>query len=179
MEVCRNAVQRKPVVVLRPGRSRRKKGCRVSHKVYRRKLCDIPGCLQAGGVTSARTVEDLYDFSKILIYAKTPRLVTDRKEPYKVAILTSSGGSGIIAVDCAEEIGIEIPGLSEKLRRLKEVLPPHCITRNPLDLTGDTSAERYETAVHELSSSNRRCVLLIFGILSRGQVSSKQAQKGS
>jgi acyl-CoA synthetase (NDP forming) len=110
-------------------------------------------------------VEDLYDFSKILMYAKTPRLVTDRKEPYKGAILTSSGGSGIIAVDCAEEIGIEIPGLSEEAAgRLKEVLPPHCITRNPLDLTGDTSAERYETAVRELSSSNQAdAYLLIFG----------------
>jgi acyl-CoA synthetase (NDP forming) len=166
MEVCRNAVQRKPVVVLRPGRSSKGRKAAESHtKSIAGSYVIFQGACRQVGVTSARTVEDLYDFSKILMYAKTPRLVTDRKEPYKVAILTSSGGSGIIAVDCAEEIGIEIPGLSEEAAgRLKEVLPPHCITRNPLDLTGDTSAERYETAVRELSSSNQAdAYLLIFG----------------
>ena len=166
MEVCRDAVRRKPIVVLRPGRSSKgrkaaeshTKSIAGSHRIFH------AACRQVG-IASASTVEDLYDFSKALMFAKERRLLPGRMDPYEVAVLTSSGGSGIIAVDCAEEVGIEIPDLNEEaVIRLKEVLPSHCVVRNPLDLTGDTSAERYETAVSELSSSTDvDAFLLIFG----------------
>lgn len=188
MEVCRDAIQRKPIVVLRPGRSSKGRKAAESHtksiagsyKIFH------AACRQVG-ITSALTVEDLYDFSKVLMCARRRRLLQERMTPYKVAVLTSSGGSGIIATDCAEEIGVEIPDLSrETIERLEEVLPPHCITRNPLDLTGDTPAERYETAVQELSSfDDIDAFLLIFGdpIPRAGEVvarlKSNLASKGS
>lgn len=166
MKVCRDAVERKPIVVLRPGRSDKgrkaaeshTKSIAGSHRIFH------AACRQVG-ITSAKTIEDLYDFSKVLMCARKRRSLLDRMDPYKVAILTSSGGSGIIAVDCAEEIGVEVPDLSEEaVTRLRNTLPPHCITRNPLDLTGDTPAERYEAAVLELSSSVQvDAFLLVFG----------------
>lgn len=166
MEVCRDAIERKPIVVLRPGKSSKGRKAAESHtkSIAGSYMVFHAACRQVG-VTSAKTIEDLYDFSKILMYTKNRRLLKERTDPYRVAVLTSSGGSGIIAVDCAEEIGVEIPDLSkEAVARLREVLPSHCITRNPLDLTGDTPAERYETAVLELSSSAQAdAFLLIFG----------------
>jgi acyl-CoA synthetase (NDP forming) len=166
MEVCRNAVERKPIVVLRPGRSSKgrkaaeshTKSIAGSHRIFH------AACRQVG-ITSASTVEDLYDFSKSLMYARKRRLLPEQMDSYKVVVLTSSGGSGIIAVDCAEEVGIEIPDLSEEaVTRLRKALPSHCVVRNPLDLTGDTPAERYEEAVRELSScTDVDAFLLIFG----------------
>ena len=82
-------------------------------------------------MTSARTVRPLR-FSKILMN-ETPRLVTDRKEPYKSCVLTSSGGSGIIAVDCTERSVLRLQA-REAAGKAKEVTS--CITRSS-GSTGD------------------------------------------
>ncbi len=77
----------------------------------------------------------------------------------------STGGSGILATDVAENLGIDIVSLDEKTKEaLRSSLPSHCVVGNPLDLTGDTNAERYFNAVKELKDSD--CIdiiLLIFG----------------
>jgi acetyltransferase len=78
-------------------------------------------------------------------------------------IVTSSGGSAIIATDVAEENGFRVSPLSGPLAsRLREILPSHCIVGNPLDLTGDTDAERYR---HVLAAARDHydVVMTIFG----------------
>lgn len=166
MEACRNAVSHKPIVVFRPGRSRKGRRAAESHtkSIAGSHAVFHAACRQVG-VTAAQSIEDLYDFSKALALARTRRSPDGHKGAYRVAVLTSSGGSGIVAVDCAEEIGVDTPDLGgETIARLREVLPPHCVVRNPLDLTGDTSAERYEMAAMELCrSADFDAFLLIFG----------------
>ncbi len=52
----------------------------------------------------------------------------------------------------------------ELKRILSEKLPSHCVLSNPLDLTGDTDAARYETCVEEaINFNNSDMFLLIFG----------------
>jgi acetyltransferase len=78
-------------------------------------------------------------------------------------IVTSSGGSAIIATDVAEENGFRVTPLPGPLAsRLREMLPPHCIVGNPLDLTGDGDAERYRS-VTAASREHYDVVLTIFG----------------
>jgi acetyltransferase len=78
-------------------------------------------------------------------------------------IVTSSGGSAIIATDVAEENGFRVSPLPGPLAsRLREILPPHCIVGNPLDLTGDTDAERYRKVL-AASREQYDVVLTIFG----------------
>ncbi len=166
MDACSRALKNKPVVVLRPGRSAKgrkaaeshTKSIAGSHAVFR------AACKQVG-VVSAGSVEELYDFSKILAMAGVRRHKGGHTSSYRVAILTSSGGSGILAADCAADVGIDLPELGDDtVARLREVLPSHCVIRNPLDLTGDTSAERYGLAMAELSASEQvDAFLLIFG----------------
>ncbi len=71
-----------------------------------------------------------------------------------------------MAVDVLEELGLDVAPLSEAGRvRMKEVLPSHCVVGNPLDLTGDTPAERYKEAVLALAEEEPGIdlYLLIFG----------------
>jgi acyl-CoA synthetase (NDP forming) len=47
---------------------------------------------------------------------------------------------------------------------LKEALPPQCVVGNPLDLTGDATAERYRVAADiALKEQSIDSMLLIFG----------------
>ena len=80
-------------------------------------------------------------------------------------VITSSGGSGILAADAAEESGIQMvdPSAATKAR-LNEVLPNQCVVANPLDLTGDATAERYRDALEVvLASADADVFLVIFG----------------
>ncbi len=183
MEVCREALKSKPVVVLRPGRTEKGRKAAESHtkSIAGDHMIFDAACRQVG-VARAGTIQELYDFSKALMFSGQeerqevhqevqqeggwePRPGAARRRPYRLMVLTSSGGSGIIAADTAQECGIEVPDLgAETAERLKGVLPSHCVVRNPLDLTGDTPAERYETAILELASSEEiDAFLLVFG----------------
>jgi len=78
-------------------------------------------------------------------------------------IVTSSGGSAIIATDVAEENGFRVSPLPDEVAsRLRELLPSHCIVGNPLDLTGDADAERYRRVI-AASREHYDVVMTIFG----------------
>ena len=159
MEVSRNVVCKKPIVVIRPGRT--KKGSMAAQSHTRSiagdyKIFDA-ACKQVG-IIKADTVYELYDFCKIFSLCKVPK-------GNRCLIITSSGGSGILATDIAEGNGVDIVNLKEETKAaLSNMLPPYCIIGNPLDLTGDTNAERYYEVVKKLKNADYiDIVLLIFG----------------
>ena len=159
MNIGRSIINKKPIVVLRPGRTEKGSIAAQSHTksiAGDYKIFDA-ACKQAG-IIKADTVYELYDFCKILSLCKTPR-------GNRCLIITSSGGSGILATDVAENNNIDIVSLeSETKEILKQSLPPHCIIGNPLDLTGDTNAERYYEVVKRIKSAHYiDIILLIFG----------------
>lgn len=158
IEVCSRISSRKPIVVLKPGRSEKGKAAAASHtksvagdaKVFRA-VC------KKAGLIEAITTQDFYDYTKALA------LGTPVHSP-EVLVLTSSGGSGILAVDAAEAQDLYMPELTApEHAALKSSLPGHCVVRNPLDMTGDTDAERYVTAIMGIDPERLGTALLIFG----------------
>jgi len=159
MKSVRSAREKKPIVVLKPGTT--PKGARAVQSHTR----SIAGkdeifdavCRQVG-ITRARSITELFDYSLALGFLGKPK-------GNRVLIITSSGGSGIIATDVAEQSDIDVVDLpAELLAELKGALPPQCVVANPLDLTGDATAERYRIA----AGIAARCdsidaLLLIFG----------------
>ena len=80
-------------------------------------------------------------------------------------VITSSGGSGILAVDNAEKHGISVPtlpeGIVEKLHQAE--IPANATLANPLDLTVATALE-YRNALKVLVQEDLADLyLLIFG----------------
>ena len=153
------AVQEKPVVILKPGRTEKGKLAVASHtksvagndRIFTA-FCKKHGILRAFGM------DDFYDLCKISIGTIPPG-------GNRLVILTSSGGAGILAADIVEDCGLDLPALDESLRSiLQKVLPAQCVLSNPLDLTGDATSERYETALGEIIKQNCFDVILaIFG----------------
>ncbi len=151
--------QKKPIVVLKPGRTEKGIKAVASHtksiagndKIFTA-FCKKHGVIRANDIT------ELYDFCKITAMSK-------KLKDNKMLIMTSSGGAGIIATDTAEEIGIEIAPINDKLKKtLEDILPDQCVLSNPLDLTGDATAERYEKALKAvIDDGSFDFILTIFG----------------
>lgn len=159
MKSVRSAREKKPIVVLKPGTT--PKGARAVQSHTR----SIAGndeifdavCRQVG-ITRAKSITELFDYSLALGFLGKPK-------GNRVLIITSSGGSGIIATDVAEQGGIDVVDLpAELLAELKGALPPQCVVANPLDLTGDATAERYRIAAGiAVRCDSIDSLLLIFG----------------
>lgn len=154
-----SAVKRceKPVVIFKAGRTERGRKAAESHTRSLAGKDEIyDAVFRQHGIYRASTLEELYDFSKALAYLPLPA-------GPRMLIVTSSGGSAIIATDTAEEEGFRVTPLPAGLAgKLREILPAHCIVGNPLDLTGDTDAARY-SKVLAASEGQYDVVMTIFG----------------
>src|SRR6266540_3652834 len=148
---------RKPIVIFKAGRTAQGRKAAESHTRSLAGKDEIyDAVFRQLKIHRAESLEELYDFSKALAYVPAPA-------GPRMLIVTSSGGSAIIATDVAEENGFRVSPLPGPLAsRLREILPPHCIVGNPLDLTGDTDAERYRQVL-AASRGDYDAVLTIFG----------------
>lgn len=160
IEVGSRVAKEKPVLVLKGGRTERGRKAAESHTksiAGRGEIFDA--ALRKVGFEKVESIDELYDCAKVL--------AVEKKRPGKrVQVITSSGGSAIVAVDVLQELGLDATPLSDAAAaRMKEVLPSHCVVGNPLDLTGDTPAERYKEAVLALAEEEPDIdlYLLIFG----------------
>lgn len=159
IKTAKSALSKKPVVVLKPGRTRKGAEAAQSHtksiagsdKVFEA-VCQQTGLIRAEGIC------EFYDYSKILSMLDAPL-------GKRMLVVTSSGGSGILAADVAEDLGIELRQLPMDTKsKLKEILPNQCVVSNPLDLTGDATANRYMQALDvAITSEEIDCILVIFG----------------
>lgn len=69
-----------------------------------------------------------------------------------LAVVTNSGGPGILTADTAERAGLSMAQLSQKtIQRLQEFLPSYAAFYNPVDIVGDADAERYRRALDVVS----------------------------
>lgn len=159
LQAAQRIVTEKPLIVLKSGRTAGGQRAAASHTksmAGRDEIFDA-ACRQFG-IVRASDVESLYDMSKALAALK-PGIGK------RLMIVTSSGGSGILAVDNAEKHGIEIPVLAQELvEKLRQTeIPANATLANPLDLTVAT-AQEYKNALQVLSENDTADLyLLIFG----------------
>lgn len=150
---------KKPIVVLKPGRTAKGIEAVASHtKSIAGNDKIFSAFCKKHGIVRANDITEFYDFCKIAATSRKPK-------GNKMLIITSSGGAGIIATDTAEKIGIDIASISHELKRkLEDILPDQCVLSNPLDLTGDATAERYEKTLKAvMDDGNFDLLLTIFG----------------
>jgi acyl-CoA synthetase (NDP forming) len=148
---------RKPIVIFKAGRTEQGRKAAESHTRSLAGKDEIyDAVFRQFGIHRATSLEELYDFSKALAYVPAPA-------GPRMLIVTSSGGSAIIATDVASDNGFRISPLPGPLAaRLREVLPSYFIVGNPLDLTGDGDAERFRHVI-ATARDHYDVVLTIFG----------------
>jgi len=153
------AKAKKPVVILKSGRTKRGRVAAESHTKSLAGMDEIYNAIfEKYRVHRADTLEELYDYAKALAYLKKP-------SGRRLLNISSSGGAAILAIDEAEKQGFEAPAPSKKLREpLRTFLPAHCGINNPIDLTGDTISDPgLYSRVMEASRSEYDTMVVIFG----------------
>ena len=142
MSAIRAAARIKPVVLIKVGRHAAASKAAVSHTAAIVGSDDaFDAALRRAGVVRVRTVTQLFSAAKVLSYGFVP---TGKR----LAIVTNGGGPGVMATDCAIDLGLVMATLSDKtIKKLNEVLPPNWSHGNPVDIIGDAQVDRYQHAV--------------------------------
>jgi acyl-CoA synthetase (NDP forming) len=144
VRAAERAAGRKPVVVLKGGRSEAGRRAAGSHtgSLAGPDALFRAACLR-GRVVLAEETEEFFDAIQTLVTVGPARPASPR-----LAILTVSGGPSVIAADCAERAGLAVPVLGEEARgRLRCLLPPFAAVGNPIDLTPQVDPARIDAAV--------------------------------
>ncbi len=156
MSAARAISRVKPVIALKAGRTLAGAAAASSHTgALAGEDAVYDAAFKRAGIVRVKTFEELFDCAELL--SKQPRPTGKG-----LAIVTNAGGPGVMAADALSDYGVEPAALSEEtLRQLNEVLPPHWSHRNPIDILGDASPERFRKVVEICLKANEFNGLLI------------------
>lgn len=130
IEICSRSP--KPIVVLKGGKSRKGAQAALSHTAsLSGNGVIISGAMSQAGIIEATDFKQMMDICRTL--AAFPSLPLNSAG--RVAVLTYSGGAGIVSADFIENMGLEVAELSSQtLETLKSVFPEWMPIANPVDL---------------------------------------------
>lgn len=129
-EICKGAG--KPIVLLQGGKSKEGSSAAMSHTASMAgNSAIVRGAMNQAGVVQANDFKQMMDFSRTLsLYPKK-----GMRRPGKIAIVTFSGGAGIVSTDSLERHGLALADLSSNtLKSLASVFPEWMPANNPIDL---------------------------------------------
>ena len=135
LEEARNAG--KPVIALKIGTSAAGQAAAASHTgALAGSDAVFDAVLARAGAVRVRSIEELInlgDAASMLLPDRLPR-------GSRVALLTASGGFGILLADAAQAAGLSMPELSEATQKAILDVVPFASARNPVDATAQMSS---------------------------------------
>jgi acetyltransferase len=158
VETLRRVTRKKHVVVIKSGRSKRGAVAAASHTGSLAGTDEVfDSIMRQCGVLRAESVLEGFNWARFLADAPLP---TGKD----AVIITNGGGIGVLATDACEKYGVE---LYENLAFLKEAfcgsMPEFGSTKNPIDLTGQATAEDYGRALEvALESDELRAAIALY-----------------
>ena len=141
LRAAKAVTAKKPLIVLKGGTTKAGSKAALSHTASLAGSAEVyRGAFQQVGCIIAKSFEEFVDLAEI--FAKAPPAKGNR-----VAIITNSGGHAILASDAMERHGLPFaPFTAQTTKALGRTLAPVPV-KNPLDLLGDATAERYRLAL--------------------------------
>jgi len=142
LEVAHRVTRRKPVILLKAGRTLKGRHAAVAHTAALASDDRITeGALKQAGVVRVTDYSHLIWTAKALSCMPLP-------QGNRVSFLAPSGAMLVILTDlCQERYGLDVPDLEEHTRqRLQEISPPYIRMRNPVDIWGSAGVHGVEYA---------------------------------
>src|ERR1700675_1125758 len=180
-EVAKRVSKKKPIVVLKAGRTAMGARAASSHtgalagndKIYE----DV---FKQSGVIRARSLRDLLEFARAIPILPTPK-------GNNVVIITGAGGSGVLLSDACVDNGLSLMAMPPDLdAAFRKFIPPFGAAGNPVDITGGEPPITYVNTV-KLGLEDPRIHALILGywhtivtppmVFARNMVEVKNAMK--
>jgi len=164
MKVAKKVTRVKPIVALKSGKTEAGARAALSHtgaiagsdKIYDSVFAQV-------GIIRVKEMEEFLDVGEAL--ASQPPTAGNN-----IAVITSAGGPGILAVDECESRGIHVQRFSDetiqKFEDLKRAgkIPSFATNFNPLDLTGSATSEMFELGTKILLEDSEIYGILVFGL---------------
>jgi acetyl coenzyme A synthetase (ADP forming)-like protein len=164
MELAKNIGKRKPIVMLKAGKTIRGAKAAESHTgslsgnnaVFR-------GAMRQCGVVLVEEIDEMIDVIKILLMQPLPK-------GNQIVMITNGVGPCVIATDEIEVVrNLELSVLSQdSINKLKEFLPDFCVFSNPLDVTGSATAKWYKHSFDVLKEEENIHIIMPFFVFQDG-----------
>ena len=139
MNVARSVSKKKPVILIKSGTTKAGAKAASSHTgALAGSNTAYNAAFKQCGIIHASSVHELFTYATAFASQPLP------KGP-NVAIITNSGGPGIIAADACDRSDLQLPSVPrDTVEQLRSFLPKTASFYNPIDIIGDAGAERYE-----------------------------------
>jgi acyl-CoA synthetase (NDP forming) len=148
--VLKKTTKIKPVIILKSGRTAAGSRAAASHTGSLATENDalFDGLIKQSGAVRAHNLEYFFDLAKTFAFLKPPA-------GNRVAVITLSGGEGVIATDACEMHGLQLADFSQKSYAiLKEIFPPWEVPLNPFDsgVCFEFHTDDFENALNKLTA---------------------------
>jgi len=156
-EVAKRVSKKKPVVVLKAGRTSMGARAASSHtgalagndRIY-------DDVLRQSGVIRAKALREMLEYARAI-----PVLPTPKGE--NVVIITGAGGSGVLLSDACVDNGLKLMAMPPDLdAAFRKFIPPFGAAGNPVDITGGEPPKTYQNTIR-LGLEDPRIHSLILG----------------
>jgi acetyl coenzyme A synthetase (ADP forming)-like protein len=156
-EVAKRVSKKKPVIMLKAGRTSAGAKAASSHtgalagndKIY-------DDVLRQSGVIRAPGLRDMLDYARALQKLPTPK-------GENVVIITGAGGSGVLLSDSCVDNGLSLMKMPPDLdTAFRKFIPPFGAAGNPVDITGGEPPVTYKNTI-KLGLEDERIHALILG----------------
>ncbi len=146
-ELCKNISKNKKIIAIKSGKTKEGKEAAKTHTASLASNSKIySGAFKQAGVIEVGSLDEALTLAKI--FSKYGKLGKN------VGVITNAGGLGVLAVDILSR-DFEIAEIPEKvLEHLDSFVPEGYSRENPLDILGDSLAERYEKTLKILDMYN-------------------------
>ncbi|MFQ5831887.1 MAG: acetate--CoA ligase family protein [Candidatus Thorarchaeota archaeon] len=155
-ESLHEAARKKPVVVLKGGKSELGASATLSHtgslagsvKVFN-------GMIRQARCVTAPTLNSLLEVCKLFDYQPLPK-------GRNVGIISNTGGAGVLAADAAFDSRLNVPILDEETGQLlNQILPPMASVSNPIDVVASGGQREYRVSTELLLKDPNVDILLV------------------
>jgi len=143
VDVLKKTTKVKPVVVVKSGISKRGAMAAASHTgslAGEDKVFD--DIARQCGVIRAEGLQEALEWCKYLANSPEP-------QGENAVIITNGGGIGVLTADACEKYGINLyDNLPDMKKTFSVIVPEFGSTKNPIDITGQATADDYLTAIN-------------------------------
>ncbi len=143
--MLKQVTKKKHVIVVKSGRSKRGAMAAASHTGSLAGADEIfDSIMRQCGVLRAESVQEAFNWAHFLADAPLPK----GKES---VIITNGGGIGVLATDACEKYGVDLYDNQAVLKEtFAPVMPSFGSSKNPIDVTGQATAEDYERSLEAM-----------------------------
>ena len=138
MEIAREVALKKPVVAIKSGSSRIGRITAASHTGSLAGSYDVyMTAFWESGIIPVRSIREAFQTAELLSSEGYPKGI-------RAVVISNAGGFAVLSSDYAERFGIDLVDLSpDVISELDAILPTDWNRRNPVDMVGDASADRF------------------------------------